>query len=258
MRQPWHTAVERRIRRFPLTFYAGGVLLLTLLGTLGLIQPARTLERAWLEAGFLHARVPPLFQSTGGRVDELAFHFVGQTAPAAAPGLLRRHRAGVPDHGGGADHVDQPEGSRSARRKPGDSLPGQSRPEPSLRLVDRFPGRAGAEPGQTTPCCFRLREAGVEMLNAKYQSDRPNIFFLFHRPRRWNKVEGLWMGYERKRGKLTEFNALLRGGLPGLLFPRSSATLRFCRPSNLSLPSTPTRNSLAMPPANSPAPWRIR
>ena len=54
--------------------------------------------------------------------------------------------------------------------------------------------------------------AGVEMLNAKYQSDRPNIFFLFHRPRRWNKVEGLWMGYERKRGKLTEFNALLRGG----------------------------------------------
>ena len=59
---------------------------------------------------------------------------------------------------------------------------------------------------------LRLARAGVEMLNAKYQSDRPNIFFLFHRPRRWNKVEGLWMGYERKRGKLTEFNALLRGG----------------------------------------------
>ncbi len=57
--------------------------------------------------------------------------------------------------------------------------------------------------------------AGVEMLNAKYQSDRPDIFFLFHRPRRWNKVEGLWMGYERKRGKLTEFNALLRGGSDG-------------------------------------------
>ena len=54
--------------------------------------------------------------------------------------------------------------------------------------------------------------SGVEMLNAKYLSDRPNIFFLFHRPRRWNPVERLWMGYERKRGKLTEFNALLRGG----------------------------------------------
>ncbi len=54
--------------------------------------------------------------------------------------------------------------------------------------------------------------AGVEMLNRKYLSDRQDLFFLFHRPRRWNAGEGLWMGYERKRGKLTEFNALLRGG----------------------------------------------
>ena len=70
-------------------------------------------------------------------------------------------------------------------------------------------------PEETRPedkSLLRLARAGVEMLNAKYQSDRPNIFFLFHRPRRWNAVEGLWMGYERKRGKLTEFNALLRGG----------------------------------------------
>lgn len=37
-------------------------------------------------------------------------------------------------------------------------------------------------------------------------------FFLLHRPRRWNVGEGIWMGFERKRGKLTELNALLRGG----------------------------------------------
>jgi hypothetical protein len=55
-------------------------------------------------------------------------------------------------------------------------------------------------------------QAGIEGLNKKYESDRPSIFFLFHRPRRWNTVENLWMGYERKRGKLMEFNALLRGG----------------------------------------------
>jgi cellobiose phosphorylase len=39
-------------------------------------------------------------------------------------------------------------------------------------------------------------------------------FFLFHRPRRWNPQERLWMGYERKRGKLGELNALLRGEAP--------------------------------------------
>ena len=36
-------------------------------------------------------------------------------------------------------------------------------------------------------------------------------FFLFHRQRRWNSSEGCWMGWERKRGKLEEFNRLLRG-----------------------------------------------
>ena len=30
-------------------------------------------------------------------------------------------------------------------------------------------------------------------------------------PRRWNPREGVWMGWERKRGKLEEFNAALRG-----------------------------------------------
>jgi cellobiose phosphorylase len=52
---------------------------------------------------------------------------------------------------------------------------------------------------------------GIEALSRKYAGDRRNVFFLFHRPRRWNPSEGMWMGYERKRGKLTEFNGLLRG-----------------------------------------------
>ena len=37
-----------------------------------------------------------------------------------------------------------------------------------------------------------------------------DTFFLFHRPRTWNKRERKWMGYERKRGKLSALNALLR------------------------------------------------
>jgi len=56
----------------------------------------------------------------------------------------------------------------------------------------------------------------IEQLNEKYRSDKDSAqsdaFFLFHRPRRWNPRERLWMGYERKRGKLADLNALLRGG----------------------------------------------
>lgn len=54
--------------------------------------------------------------------------------------------------------------------------------------------------------------AAVQALNENYREDRPCIFYLFHRPRVWNPYEGVWMGYERKRGKLEQFNALLRGG----------------------------------------------
>lgn len=52
---------------------------------------------------------------------------------------------------------------------------------------------------------------GIAALNAKYPCPGGQTFFLFHRPRRWNPGEGLWMGYERKRGKLMDLNALLRG-----------------------------------------------
>ncbi|TSA46648.1 MAG: cyclic beta 1-2 glucan synthetase, partial [Deltaproteobacteria bacterium] len=59
---------------------------------------------------------------------------------------------------------------------------------------------------------LRLARKKIEELNAKYGHSRGDIFFLFHRPRRWNPLEQTWMGYERKRGKLAELNALLRGG----------------------------------------------
>jgi cyclic beta-1,2-glucan synthetase len=52
---------------------------------------------------------------------------------------------------------------------------------------------------------------GVAALNRRYAGDGPPRFFLFHRRRQWNPVQRCWMGWERKRGKLAEFNRLLRG-----------------------------------------------
>jgi cyclic beta-1,2-glucan synthetase len=53
---------------------------------------------------------------------------------------------------------------------------------------------------------------GVRDLNARYAAGVQDAFYLFHRPRRWNAQQGVWMGWERKRGKLAEFNRFLRGG----------------------------------------------
>ena len=51
-------------------------------------------------------------------------------------------------------------------------------------------------------------EIGIKILNTRHGADR---FFLFHRSRTYNAGERCWMGWERKRGKLHEFNQLLRG-----------------------------------------------
>lgn len=53
---------------------------------------------------------------------------------------------------------------------------------------------------------------GIQALNAKYRGVGCDHFFLFHRARRWNAAEQRWMGRERKRGKLADLNAALRGG----------------------------------------------
>ena len=53
--------------------------------------------------------------------------------------------------------------------------------------------------------------AGIDALNRKHGNGHADRFFLFHRLRQWNPSEGRWMGWERKRGKLEEFNRLLRG-----------------------------------------------
>ncbi len=67
---------------------------------------------------------------------------------------------------------------------------------------------------ETVPEDSRLIHVAIEsiaMLNARYPSEGGDRFFFLHRRRLWNPSEGVWMGWERKRGKLAELNRLLRG-----------------------------------------------
>jgi cellobiose phosphorylase len=70
-------------------------------------------------------------------------------------------------------------------------------------------------PEETIPedeSLVRLVGKKIEELNEKYRGPEADTFFLFHRPRLWNPQDRIWMGYERKRGKLADLNSLLRGG----------------------------------------------
>jgi cellobiose phosphorylase len=85
-------------------------------------------------------------------------------------------------------------------------------PDPQLRfaLLTDF----ADAPTETRPedeGYLRAALEGVQALNRRYAGDGPPKFYLFHRARQWNPSQGCWMGWERKRGKLSEFNRLLRG-----------------------------------------------
>ena len=82
-----------------------------------------------------------------------------------------------------------------------------SNPDPFLTfaLLTDF-GDAPSENMPEDEQLLQLASSGIENLNKKY-AQAP--FYLFHRQRQWNPSEGVWMGWERKRGKLADFNRLL-------------------------------------------------
>ena len=76
-------------------------------------------------------------------------------------------------------------------------------------LSDFTDARAQALPADAA--LLARARSGIDALNHKLGGERADLFFLFHRDRQWNASESAWIGWERKRGKLEEFNRLLRG-----------------------------------------------
>ena len=80
-------------------------------------------------------------------------------------------------------------------------------------LLSDWPDSAAEQSESDTAILSYARDA-VARLNQTYGPSRDGLkrFYLFHRKRLWNPSQGKWMGWERKRGKLHEFNRLLRDG----------------------------------------------
>ncbi|MDB4958621.1 MAG: beta-(1,2)-glucan production associated transrane protein [Myxococcales bacterium] len=81
-------------------------------------------------------------------------------------------------------------------------------PNLAFALVTDFRD-AATEITDADTALLRRAVTAIEALGAKYP-DHGGLFLL-HRARRWSPREKVWMGWERKRGKLEELNAALRG-----------------------------------------------
>ena len=210
VRWPWRTMIENAIHRFPLVFYMGAIGLLTLLPTfwvvrsvrasggpewklvlLGLVLALCASQLAvslvnWLSMLLVKPRLLPRMDFSSGIAEDCGAMVVVPTILSSLKGVDGLIEALEIHH--------------------------LSNRDPRLHfalLTDLSDASAQDLPGDSA--LLRRASEGIEMLNRKYLSLAQDKFLLLHRPRLWNAGEGKWMGYERKRGKLCEFNALLRG-----------------------------------------------
>jgi cyclic beta-1,2-glucan synthetase len=211
VRWPLGRIVERGIRRFPLTFYTGGIAALALLATFGFVHHVQNLGvQGWRLVFFSLVFLHCASQLAVGLMNWLSTLLV---KPHALPRLDYssgiatdcRTMVVVPTMLTTLDGVDRLIETLEIHYL------GNRDPHLHFALLTDFCD-AAEEILPADEALLERARAGVERLNRQYSSAGRGLFFLFHRPRRWNAGEGLWMGYERKRGKLMEFNALLRGG----------------------------------------------
>lgn len=88
-------------------------------------------------------------------------------------------------------------------------------------LLSDWRDAADPEPSADDLDVLAAAEEGIAALNRRHPPapDGGPRFHLFHRRRVWNEGEGRWMGWERKRGKMHEFNRLLRGASDTTFMP---------------------------------------
>jgi cyclic beta-1,2-glucan synthetase len=85
--------------------------------------------------------------------------------------------------------------------------------DPNLHfaLLTDLPDAVSEPRNKDTHPLVELAVRLIDGLNAKYSSPKSGYFLLLHRHRVFNRRQGVWMGWERKRGKLLDLNKLFAG-----------------------------------------------
>ncbi|CAG1013497.1 cyclic beta-1,2-glucan synthetase [Burkholderiaceae bacterium] len=223
VRLPLWQRVRRAIARRPLGWYAGSIVLLTVVlpsaavweATDGLQGPITTLPVGWW---LLPAAALLLLASSHLAVALVHWAATIVSMPRLLPrmdysfGIPRSSRTlvVVPTMLGSIDGIDDLVESLEVR------FLANRDAQLHFGLLTDFHDAHQQTREEDAPLVEHARER-IEALNRKYREPGTeghggDRFFLFHRPRLWNPREGVWMGHERKRGKLADLNALLRGG----------------------------------------------
>nr|MBA3759591.1 hypothetical protein [Gemmatimonadales bacterium] len=208
-RASFSEAIYRWVRRHPNIVFVGGVALTTL-GALGavLLLGGTEVRAAWAAVILLGLIL----------ANDIAVNVVNQLVTAFLPPRtlpkLDLHEHGVPPELRTAVVIPTLFGSVDAVREALENLEVQFLANREAHLHFAVLSDFTDSPTETREDDGAIVEAaveGVKALNARYGAGKEDAFYLFHRPRYWNPHEGVWMGWERKRGKLAEFNRFVLG-----------------------------------------------
>ena len=102
-------------------------------------------------------------------------------------------------------------------------------PDPNLHfaLLTDLPDSVTRPRENDTDTLVGLARRLITDLNERYRGTENGSFFLLHRHRIYNARQGVWMGWERKRGKLLDLNRYLQGTFDA--FPEKVGNLEVLR-----------------------------
>ncbi|HLI63437.1 MAG TPA: hypothetical protein VKV05_08550, partial [Terriglobales bacterium] len=208
VRLPFGERLQEFLRRHPEEFYLGGIEVLTLVIIIAILSPVFNSFNTFL--GRIFAILLLLLPASQSAVEVMNYLTTALLRPRILPKL--DFSKGVP-----ADCVTMVAvptlllNEKQVRRLVEDlevRYLGNASGNLHFALLTDMPDSAET-PNEDDPLvdlCARL----IRELNQKYADDGFGSFFLFHRHRIYNPREGVWMGWERKRGKLLDFNRLIK------------------------------------------------
>ena len=209
VRLPFGESVQEFLRRQPEEFYLGGIELLTLLIVIAIMSPVFGIFNSFL--GRLVAILVLLLPASQAAVEVMNYLTTALLRPRIVPKL--DFCEGIPDDCVTMVVVPTLLLSEKQVRRLVEDLEirylGNNYKNLHYALLTDLPDSAET-PNEEDPlvdlCAQLIRE-----LNDKYAADGRGTFSLFQRHRIFNPREGVWMGWERKRGKLLDFNRLING-----------------------------------------------
>ncbi len=207
---PWKQRLQNFLRRNPDEFYLGGIEVLTLFTVIVVMTPVfDAFSTFWGRILGMLVLLLPASQSAVEVMNYLA-------TPLLHPRVLPKldFSEGVPDDCVTMVVVPTLLLNEKQVRKLVDDLEvrylGNSSRNLHYALLTDMPD-SDEKPNEDDPL-VDLAKSLIHDLNEQYADAGAGTFSLYHRHRAYNPREGVWMGWERKRGKLLDFNRLVKGG----------------------------------------------